>query len=99
MLAPGASSSHWQVYVEVPPLNDVVVDNVALCPEPIDVGETEMTGATRALLTVTGTALEVTAVPVLSVTLSSKCHVPIVDRVPVDTDAGEVQEDELPRLL
>jgi hypothetical protein len=87
------------VYVVVPPLNEVVVDKVALLPELIAFGETEITGATRAGLTTTETALDVTDVPTLSVTLSSNCHVPVVDRAPVDTEAGEVQEDELPRLL
>jgi hypothetical protein len=40
------------VYVEVPPLKEVVVDKVELPPEVIVVGEAEITGAVRAELTV-----------------------------------------------
>lgn len=80
MEAPGASSSHWQVYVDVPPLKEVVVERVELDPELMEVGLAEITGATRAVLTVTVAALEVTTslgLP-LSVTRSSKCQVPVV---------------------
>jgi hypothetical protein len=52
------------VYVEVPPLNEVVVESVDDCPESIVVGETEFTGATRAGLTVRETDDEVEEAPV-----------------------------------
>jgi hypothetical protein len=48
---------------------------------------------------VTVTALEVTSSRALSFTWSSKEYVPVVDRVPVDIDAGEVHEEELPKSL
>jgi hypothetical protein len=85
----------------VPPLNDTVVVSVALCPESIVVGATEMAGAVRAGLTRTVTAFEVTVcgVPELSVTCNSKCHVPVAVSVPVEM-VGRllvVQLNELPR--
>jgi replicative superfamily II helicase len=36
----------------VPPLNEAVVESVALCPESITVGVTEIAGAMRAMLIV-----------------------------------------------
>jgi len=36
----------------VPPLNEVVVESTALCPESTTVGATEITGAMRAMLMV-----------------------------------------------
>ena len=90
------------MYGDVPPLNDVVVESVELCPESIVVGETEITGAVSAELTVTVTALEVAVagVPELSLTCSSKLQVPVVVRVPVDTVGvlPAMQLNELPRL-
>jgi hypothetical protein len=89
----------------VPPLNETVVLSVALCPELIVVGATEIVGLfpglLKAGLTRTDTAFEVAVcgVPELSVTFSSKCHVPTVVNVPVDI-VGRllvVQLNELPR--
>jgi hypothetical protein len=85
-------------------VNEEVVVRVALCPESIVVGATEITGALALLnaeFTMTVTAFEVTVCGVaeLSVTLSSKCHVPTVANVPVDI-VGRllvVQLNELPR--
>jgi hypothetical protein len=64
-------------------------------------GDTEIVGADRAEFTVTATALEetVTGAPALSVTLSSKLQDPVVDKAPVDLDAGEVQDEEETSLL
>ena len=66
-------------------------------------GAAEAVGAASAALTVTETALEVTVFEALSVTLSSNCQVPVVERAPVETVGNEegVQPDvnELPRLL
>jgi hypothetical protein len=63
-------------------------------------GETEITGADRAAFTVTETAFEVTVTRLLSVTLSSKYQVPVVDKAPVNVELGEVQySEELPKLL
>lgn len=52
-------------------------------------------------VTLTVTALEVTAtgVPALSVTCSSNIQAPVDVRVPVNVDAGDVQDEVLPRLL
>jgi hypothetical protein len=47
------------VYVEVPPLNEVVVLSVELPPLLIEVGDTLMTGAVNARLTVTRSVAEV----------------------------------------
>jgi hypothetical protein len=90
----------------VPPLNETVVLSVALCPESIVVGATEIVGLLPGLLkaglTRTVTAFEVAVSaggPALSVTCSSKCHVPTVANVPVDI-VGRllvVQLNELPR--
>jgi hypothetical protein len=51
--------------------------------------------------TVTVMAFEVTVTGVgaLSVTRSSKDQDPVVDKAPVDVELGEVQDEELPRLL
>jgi phosphoribosylcarboxyaminoimidazole (NCAIR) mutase len=71
----------------VPPLNEEVVVSIALCPESIVVGATEITGAAEnAELTRTVTTFEVTVcgVPELSVTSSSNDHVPATVSVPVD---------------
>jgi hypothetical protein len=69
-------------YIPDPPDGEAV--NVAVCPLSIVTGETE---TDRAVLTVICMAVEVTVteVPELSFTWSSKCHVPEVDKVPVDT--------------
>jgi hypothetical protein len=56
-----------------------------------------MIEATYPTITVTG--FEITVFGVLSVTLSSKYQVPVVDKAPVDVELGEVQSEELPRLL
>ena len=64
-------------------------------------GDTEIVGGDKAELTVTVTALEVTLVVPLSVTLSSKLQAPIADRTPVDALglSPTLQENELPRVL
>jgi hypothetical protein len=66
-------------------------------------GEEEAVGATRAELTVTETALEVTVFEALSVTLSSNDQVPGAERAPVEMVGSEagVQPDvkEPPKLL
>jgi hypothetical protein len=66
-------------------------------------GEEEAVGATSAELTVAETALEVAVFEAPSVTLSSKCQVPVAERAPVEMVGSEegVQPDvnELPRLL
>ena len=86
----------------MPPLNEEVVVSIALCPESIVVGATEITGAAEnAELTRTVTTFEVTVcgVPELSVTCNSKCHVPVAVSVPVEM-VGRllvVQLNELPR--
>jgi hypothetical protein len=51
------------------------------------------------VLTVTVTVAEVTVVGVLSVTCSSKVHVPVVVNAPVDVDVGDVHAAAVPRLL
>lgn len=68
-------------------------------PLSIVPGEAEIVGATRAGLTVTLTALEVTVFGIESFTCSSKYHVPVVLNVPDEIEAGEVQDDALPRSL
>jgi hypothetical protein len=94
------------VYVGVPPLNGVVVESVALCPESIVVGATEITGAVASVnaeFTRTDATLDVAVCGVseLSVTSSSKLHVPVAVSVPVDI-VGRllvVQLNDDPRLL
>jgi hypothetical protein len=72
-------------------------------PRLMVAGEEEAVGAARAELTVTETALEVTVFEALSVTLSSKCQVPVAERAPVEVVGSEegVQPDvkEPPKLL
>ena len=84
-------------------MNDAVVDSVADWPLPIAVGETEIVGGTRVGPTVTVTAPEATDSDELSLTWSSKFHVPIVTRAPVDTEGFEEGVHpvvkELPRVL
>ena len=62
-----------------------------------------MVGATRAEFTVTVTAFEETTegIPELSITWSLKCHVPVVDKAPVEILGSEqvVQLKELPNVL
>lgn len=62
LLDPGALNNHWQVYVEVPPLNEVVVFSVVLPPLLTDVETALMTGADNAGLTVTRSADEASVV-------------------------------------
>ena len=78
-----------------------VPDNVDDCPESIVEGEAVGVLTVGRELTVTVTALEVlvTGDPALSVTCSSNDQVPVVLRAPVDIEVGEVQDEELPRLL
>ena len=85
-------------YIPDPPDGEAV--NVAVCPLSIVTGETE-TDSRRLTLTVTAEEVAVTAVLDLSLTWSSKCHVPEVDKVPVDTVgvSPTAQLNELPRLL
>jgi len=68
----------------VPPLNEVVVESKALCPESMIDGTTEITGAASVASTRTVTTFDVTEASVLSVTSSSKLQVPRVDRPPVE---------------
>jgi len=78
-----------------------VPDNVDDCPESIVEGEAVGVLTVGRELTVTVTALEVlvTGDPALSVTCSSNCHEPAVLRAPVDLELGDVQVNELPRLV
>jgi hypothetical protein len=84
-------------------VKEVVVESVEDWPESIADGETEITGATKAGLTVTATALEatVTGVPEPSVTCSSKFQVPVEIKAPVESDglSPGAQLKELPRLM
>ncbi len=52
-----------------------------------------------ATLTVAGDEVTVTGDPALSVTWSSKDQTPTVDKLPVDADAGDVQDEDPPRLV
>jgi hypothetical protein len=52
----------------VPPSNEPVVVSVALCPESIVVGATEVVGAVSVALTVTAAAPDNCEFPLLSVT-------------------------------
>jgi hypothetical protein len=66
-----------------PPDGEAV--SVAVWPLSIVTGGTETVGVEDPL-TVTVTAeVTITGVEALSVTSSSKCHIPAVDKVPVDT--------------
>jgi hypothetical protein len=85
----GDSSSHWHVYGEVPPVNDVAVNSLADWPLPIVVGETEIVGGVGTGLTVTVTSPEATDSDALSLTWSSKLQTPRVDRTPVETVGRE----------
>ena len=58
-------------------------------PRSTVAGEDDAVGATRAELTVTETALEMTVFEALSVTLSSKCQVPVAERAPVEMVGSE----------
>jgi hypothetical protein len=82
-------------------LNEVAVVRVDDCPRSRAVGLTEIVGNDRAALTVTATKPEVTATGELelSVTWSSKDQDPMVVRAPVEVDAGDVQAEEMARLL
>ena len=89
----------------MPPVNEVIVERVADCPESIVDGETEITGAvsveTACTVTVTVFEVTVTGVAAPSVTWSSNDHDPRVDSVPVGTDERlpAVHVKEAPRLL
>jgi hypothetical protein len=84
-------------------VKEVVVESVEDWPESMVVGEIEITGATKAELTVSPTAFEVTitGVPELSVTRSSKFQVPVEIKAPVETVGVSpvVQLNEAPRLV
>ena len=71
------------------------------CPRSIVTGLTEIVGDERAAFTVTVTAPDVTTTGELelSVTWSSKDQDPIVVKIPVDVDIGDVHDEELPKLL
>jgi hypothetical protein len=57
-LLPGASTSHWQVYGEVPPLNEVVVLSVEFSPLVIELLSTLMKGGVNAEFTATVTGVQ-----------------------------------------
>jgi hypothetical protein len=71
------------------------------CPKSIAAGLTEIVGDERAAFTVTVTAPDVTVTGELelSVTWSAKDQDPIVVKIPVDVDIGDVHGKELPKLL
>lgn len=100
-LAPGISWSHWQLYPDVPPANDVVVESDADCPTSSTGGVVEMVGAESAGFTIMVTGLEVlvTGDAALSVTCSSKDQDPDTERAPVSMDVGDEQAEELPSRL
>ncbi len=79
----------------------VGVARVDDCPRSIAAGLTEIAGDERAAFTMTVTAPDVTATGELelSVTWSSKDQDPIVVKIPVDVDIGDVHNEELPKLL
>jgi len=79
----------------------VGVARVDDCPRSIAPGLTEIVGDERAAFTVTVTAPDVTATGELelSVTWNSKDQDPIVVKIPVDVDIGDVHNEELPKLL
>jgi len=85
----------------VPPLKEVAVVRVDDCPRSCEVGLIEIAGNERAAFTVTVTAPDVTGIGELgpSVTSSSKDHVPMVARTPVEVEAEDVHTEELPKLL
>jgi len=64
-------------------------------------GLADIAGATSDGFTVRVAGAEVTTTEgeLLSVTCSSKDHVPTVVRVPVEIDTGELHDEELPQLL
>jgi hypothetical protein len=82
-------------------VKELVVESVELCPEPIVGGLAAITGDVRAGFTVMMIGLDVTIAdgdPV-SATWSSKDQDPTAERAPVEVDVGDVQVEELPRLL
>ena len=76
-------------------------DKVEDWPLSMVAGEAVGVPTVRAVLTVTVTVVDVTltGVPELSVTCSSKVHVPVVVNAPVEVEAGEVHAAAVPRLL
>ena len=82
-------------------MNEVTVVRVDDCPRSRAVGLIEIVGNDSAALTVTATKPDVTVTGELelSTTWSSKDQVPTVVRTPVEVDVGDVQAEELPRLL
>jgi hypothetical protein len=79
----------------------VGVARVDDCPRSIVAGLTEIAGDERAAFTMTVTAADVTVTGELelSLTWSSKDQDPIVVKIPVDVDIGDVHDEELPKLL
>lgn len=82
-------------------MNETVVARFDDCPESRATGVALMEGVASAGLTVTVATLEVTVVgeAELSLTCSSKDHVPTVVREGTVTEAGVVHVDELPRFV
>lgn len=89
------------MYGDVPPPIEVVVVRVADCPRSTAAGLTEIVEDERAGFTVTvaGPDTITTGELELSVTWSSNDHVPTVVKVPVETDADDVQAEETPKLV
>jgi len=73
----------------VPPPKEAVVDSIELWPESMVPGVALIVGGVRAELTVTPTGAELTVVGELSVTWSTKCQVPTVDRGPTWREGRE----------
>jgi len=66
-----------------PPDGEAV--SVAVWPLSIVDGRTKTVGVEDPLTVIVTTEVTITGVVALSVTLSSKCHVPALDKMPVDT--------------
>jgi hypothetical protein len=82
-------------------LNEIEVARVDDCPRSIAAGLAEIVGDESAAFTVTVTAIDVTMTGELelSATCTSKDQDPIVVKIPVEVDTGDVHDVELPRLV
>lgn len=89
------------MYGETPPESEEGVERVDDWPASIVVGLTETSRVPGIMATLIVDAFEVTVDgdPELSVTCSSKDHVPFVASTPVEIVTGETQDEELPRSL
>jgi len=89
------------VYGETPPLSEDGVERVDDWPASIVVGVIEISRDPGVMATTKVDSVETTVAgdPELSVTCSSKDHVPFVASTPVETYTGETHDEEPPRSL